>query len=88
MRGYFSFDNTSASTDAKAIRFSVDGVEDSSDQVTGIESILGNTPFAQAGSKQGNVVYNLSGQVVSTQGSLEGLPKGMYIIKGKKVLVK
>ena len=88
MRGYFSFDDTSASTDAKAMRFSVDGVEDSSDQITGIESILGNTPFAQAGSKQGNVVYNLSGQVVSTQGSLEGLPKGMYIIKGKKVLVK
>ncbi len=86
MRGYFSFDT--ATTGAKAMRFSVDGVEDSSDQITGIESILGNTPFVQAGSKQGNRVYNLSGQVVSTEGSLEGLPKGMYIIKGKKVLVK
>ncbi len=87
MRGYFSFDTPDASS-AKAMRFSVDGVEDSSDQITGIESILGNTPFVQAASKQGDRVYNLSGQVVSTQGSLEGLPKGMYIIKGKKVLVK
>lgn len=86
MRGYFAFDETPASS-SKALRFSVDGIEDSSDQITGIESILGNK-FVPAGSKQGNVVYNLSGQVVSTQGSIEDLPKGMYIIKGKKVLVK
>lgn len=36
-----------------------------------------------------NVVYNIKGQVVSNDsGSLEGLPKGIYIVNGKKYLVK
>ena len=32
-------------------------------------------------------VYNLSGQLVSRHG-IEGLPKGIYIIGGKKLSVK
>jgi len=36
-----------------------------------------------------NIVYNINGQVVKTEnGNLEGLPKGMYIVNGKKYLVK
>ena len=36
-----------------------------------------------------NVVFNINGQVVR-QGttSVEGLPKGMYIVNGKKYMVK
>lgn len=36
-----------------------------------------------------NVVYNIKGQVVrSNSSSVEGLPKGLYIVNGKKYLVK
>ena len=35
-----------------------------------------------------NVVYNINGQVVRTDGQIEGLPKGLYIVSGKKYLVK
>ena len=84
MRGYFSLNKEAG---AKTMKMSVDGVEDENDQVTGIESIFGNK-FVAAGNNQGSRVYNLNGQVVSTQGSVEGLPKGIYIINGKKVLVK
>lgn len=36
-----------------------------------------------------NVVYNVKGQVVRTgDTSLEGLPKGLYIVNGKKYMVK
>lgn len=33
-------------------------------------------------------VYNLNGQVVAHNGNIEGLPKGVYIIAGKKFIVK
>lgn len=33
-------------------------------------------------------VYNMNGQVVSETGSLQGLGKGIYIINGKKYIVK
>ena len=35
-----------------------------------------------------NVVYNINGQVVRTNGQIEGLPKGLYIVNGKKYMVK
>ena len=36
-----------------------------------------------------NVVYNIKGQIVrSDSGSVEGLPKGIYIVNGKKYMIK
>lgn len=36
-----------------------------------------------------NVVYNINGQIVRPDsGSLEGLPKGIYIVNGKKYMIK
>jgi hypothetical protein len=35
-----------------------------------------------------NVVYNINGQVVRTDGQIEGLPRGLYIVNGKKYMVK
>lgn len=36
-----------------------------------------------------NVVYNIKGQVVrADSGSVEGLPKGIYIVNGKKYMIK
>ena len=48
--------------------------------VSGIESINGNT--AQANGK----VYTLAGQYVGN--STKGLMKGMYVVNGKKIVVK
>ena len=33
-------------------------------------------------------VYNLSGQIVRTDGSLKNLPKGVYIMNGKRFVVE
>lgn len=35
-----------------------------------------------------NVVYNVNGQVVRTDGQIEGLPRGLYIVNGKKYMVR
>ena len=33
-------------------------------------------------------VFNMHGQMVRRDNSLEGLPKGMYVVNGKKVIIK
>ncbi len=84
LRGYFSFDTPAAA--AKSVKFSINGVEEEADNVTGIDGLfeggIANTPDYDG------KVYDLSGQVVSANGSTEGLTKGIYIVKGKKVVVK
>ena len=36
-----------------------------------------------------NVVYNINGQIVRNgTDSIEGLPRGLYIVNGKKYMVK
>ena len=40
-------------------------------------------------SKNNGVVYNLSGQAVrENNASLEGLSKGVYVVNGKKIVVR
>jgi hypothetical protein len=61
---------------------SVDGDDD--DEVTGIEEIEENTGVIEPFD-----VYDLSGHKVLNQvTSLDGLPDGIYIVNGKKVLKK
>jgi|GEM_PF-1979568 hypothetical protein len=63
--------------------FNIDGINES---VTAIQNINadGNTDIATS-----NTVYNLNGQVVRTNAtSLEGLAKGIYIVNGKKYIVR
>lgn len=38
--------------------------------------------------EKNNNVYNMNGQLVRTNGVLDGLPRGIYIVGGKKVVVK
>ncbi len=38
--------------------------------------------------KMSNAIYDLNGRIVSTTGSIQGLPKGVYIQNHKKVMVK
>ncbi len=62
----------------------IDGVEDSA---TGIDDIHGSTD--RTSYKRGiEGVFNMNGQMVRRSCSLEGLPKGMYIVNGKKIIIR
>ena len=62
----------------------IDGVEDST---TGIDDIHGSTD--RTSYKRGiEGVFNINGQMVRRSCSLEGLPKGMYVVNGKKIIIR
>lgn len=62
----------------------IDGVEDST---TGIDDIHGSTDCTSY--KRGiDGVFNMNGQMVRRSCSLEGLPKGMYVVNGKKIIIR
>lgn len=62
----------------------IDGVEDST---TGIANIHGSTDCTSY--KRGiDGVFNINGQMVRRNCSLEGLPKGMYVVDGKKIIIR
>ena len=65
------------------VQFSIDGVidGDTTNSIVGIENDIN--------SKANNKVYNMNGQLVRNGStSLEGLPKGVYIVNNKKYIVK
>lgn len=72
--------NTSTSP-AKDVKLFINEIED---ETTGIGDIITDPAFSHA-TYQHDGVYNLQGQLVRQGTSLEGLPQGIYIIKGKKV---
>ena len=53
---------------------------------TGIEDILAD--YEQPVSRFANGIYNLNGQLVKQGNSTAGLPSGMYIVNGKKCIVR
>ena len=74
--------NTSA--EGKRVSLLIDGVEDST---TGIDDIHGNTDCTSY--KRGiDGVFNMNGQMVRRGCSLEGLPKGLYVVNGKKIVIR
>lgn len=64
--------------------FTLDGVTQSG--TTGIEDILAD--YEQPVSRFANGIYNLNGQLVKQGNSTAGLPSGMYIVNGKKCIVR
>ena len=70
-------------TEKKPLRLTIDGV---SQGTTGIEDILAD--YEQPVSRFANGVYNMNGQLVKTGNSTAGLPSGMYIVNGKKCIVR
>ena len=72
---------TDADGNAKALSFSFDG--DSS--TTAIENVAGQEDAAV---KADGFVYNLSGQRVCTRNNMSNLSSGIYIVAGKKFVVK
>lgn len=71
-----------AGSNSKGVAFEINGVRD--DDPTAIEQIF-NEPADKAGSRG---IYTLGGQKVSEGNSMSNLPKGIYIVNGKKYVVK
>ncbi len=67
-----------------SVKLTLDGVTQSG--TTGIEDILAD--YEQPVSRFANGIYNLNGQLVKQGNSTEGLPSGMYIVNGKKCIVR
>ena len=77
-------DNASAGGKPSQVSLLIDGVEDST---TGIDDIHGSTDCTSY--KRGiDGVFNINGQMVRRSCSLEGLPKGMYVVDGKKIIIR
>lgn len=76
--------NTSAEGKPSQVSLLIDGVEDST---TGIADIHGSTDCTSY--KRGiDGVFNMNGQMVRRSCGLEGLPKGMYVVNGKKIIIR
>ena len=77
-------DNASVGGKPSQVSLLIDGVEDST---TGIDDIHGSTDCTSY--KCGiDGVFNMNGQMVRRSCSLEGLPKGMYVVNGKKIIIR
>ena len=76
--------NTSTEGTTNSVSLLIDGVEDST---TSIDDIHGSTD--RTSYKRGiEGVFNMNGQMVRRNSSLEGLPKGMYVVNGKKIIIR
>lgn len=73
--------STNSTSPAKDVKLFINEIED---ETTGIGDIITDPAFSHA-AYQYDGVYNLQGQLVRQGTSLEGLPQGIYIVKGKKI---
>ena len=85
LRGFSCwFKPTNNNNDPQSVKLTLDGVTQSG--TTGIEDILAD--YEQPVSRFANGIYNLNGQLVKQGNSTAGLPSGMYIVNGKKCIVR
>lgn len=82
IRGFRTWIDTTKAEEGAEIKLEVNGVVEGGGVVTGIGNVEINTPVA---AKSQNV-YDLNGRVIRTDGSTEGLAKGIYILNGKKII--
>ena len=85
-RCWFELTNTTdaginSTSPAKDVKLFINEIED---ETTGIGDIITDPAFSHA-AYQYDGVYNLQGQLIRQGTSLEGLPQGIYVVKGKKV---
>lgn len=84
LRGFSCwFKPTNNENDTQNAQLTIDGV---SQGTTGIEDILAD--YEQPVSRFANGIYNMNGQLVKQGNSTAGLPSGMYIVNGKKCIVR
>lgn len=78
------FELPSNTTSGSTFSLMIDGVEDSATSIDDIHGSSNSTSY-----KRGiEDVFNMHGQMVRRDNSLEGLPKGMYVVNGKKIIIK
>ena len=83
-RCWFEFTGKDSSSDGAKMSLLINGIEDST---TGVDDI--HTSSDQTSYKRGiDGVYNMNGQKLRNGISAGNLPKGMYIINGKKIVVR
>lgn len=87
VKGFRTWIEPSSVTSSEAkIGFCIDGVEEEVGEmggVTGIEGIEG-----VVSSKYSQKLYDLNGRLIRSNGNTEGLAKGIYIVNGKKVVIR
>ena len=84
LRGFSCWFKPTNNNNAPSVKVTLDGVTQSG--TTGIEDILAD--YEQPVSRFANGIYNMNGQLVKTGNSTAGLPSGMYIVNGKKCIVR
>lgn len=78
------FELTGNTKPGNTLSLMIDGVEDSATSIDDIHGSSNSTSY-----KRGiEGVFNMHGQMVRRDNSLEGLPKGMYVVNGKKIIIK
>lgn len=78
------FELGSKTTQESTFSLMIDGVVDSATSIDDIHGSSNSTSY-----KRGiEGVFNMHGQMVRRDNSLEGLPKGMYVVNGKKVIIR
>lgn len=83
-RCWFEVKGHEVSTDAK-MSMNIDGVEDAA---TSIDEIFGDDAMFTSRGRGIDGVFSLNGQLVRKGTSLVGLPKGIYISNGRKMVVR
>lgn len=83
-RCWFEIKGQETATGAK-LAMNIDGVEDAA---TSIEDIHGDDAAFTTRGRGIDGVFSLDGQLVRRGSSVAGLPKGIYITNGRKVVVK
>lgn len=86
LRGFsvwFAPKSASDGTPAKPANIFLDGV--SLDKTTGINPIIYGEEECRI-DRFAHGIYSLNGQLISNSSSLDGLPSGIYILNGKKVI--
>lgn len=84
LRGFSCWFEPVSGGTTQNVQFTLDGVTPNG--TTGIEDILAD--YEQPVSRFANGIYNLNGQLVKQGNSTAGLPSGMYIVNGKKCIVR
>lgn len=83
LRGFSVWFAPKSASDGKSANVFLDGV--SLDQTTGINPIIYGEEESRI-DRFAHGIYGLNGQLISNSSSLDGLPSGIYILNGKKVI--
>lgn len=83
VKGFRTWIETSNVPNGAEIAFEINGIQENGGTVTSIEGLE-----MQPKTKHSKNVYDINGRILRSNGTTEGLEKGIYIVNGRKVIVK